>query len=66
LKAQSLSLVSGGETWTDLQGGYPNDCRLIDGGSGPKSVSDSSWMNSELGEDGKDTGDFILVQASGE
>jgi hypothetical protein len=25
------------------------------GGSGPKSVSGSSWMNSELGEYGKDT-----------
>jgi hypothetical protein len=36
------------------------------GGSGPKSVSGSSRMNSELGEYGKDTGDFRLVQASGE
>jgi hypothetical protein len=25
------------------------------GGSGPKSVSGSSWWNSELGENGKDT-----------
>jgi hypothetical protein len=39
---------------------------LIDGGSGPKSVSGGSRMNSELGEYGKDTGDFRLVQASGE
>jgi hypothetical protein len=23
--------LSGGETWTDPQGGYPNGCRLIDG-----------------------------------
>jgi hypothetical protein len=25
--------LSGGETWTDPQGGYPSGCRLIDGGS---------------------------------
>jgi hypothetical protein len=31
------------------------------GGSGPKSVSGSSRMNSELGEYGKDTRDFRLV-----
>jgi hypothetical protein len=36
------------------------------GGSGPKSVSDSSWMNSELDEYGKDSEDFRLVQAFGE
>jgi hypothetical protein len=36
------------------------------GGSGPKSVSGSSLMNSELGEYGKDTRGFRLVQASGE
>jgi hypothetical protein len=47
--------VSGGETWTDPQGGYPSGCRLIDGGSGPKSVSAGSRMNSELDENGKDT-----------
>jgi hypothetical protein len=34
------------------------------GGLGPKSVSGSSRMNSELGEYGKDTRDFRLVQAS--
>jgi hypothetical protein len=54
--------VSGGEAWTDPQGGYPSGCRLIDGGSGSKSVSGSSWMNSELDEYGKDTRDFRLVQ----
>jgi hypothetical protein len=48
--------VSGGETWTDPQGGYPSGCRLTNGGSGPKSVGGRSWMNSELGENGKDTG----------
>jgi hypothetical protein len=47
--------VLGGETWTDPQGGYPIGSRLIDGGSGPKSVGGSSWMNSELSEKGKDT-----------
>jgi hypothetical protein len=47
--------LSGGETWKDPQGGYPTSCRLIDGGSGPKSVSGSSWMNSELDENGKDS-----------
>jgi hypothetical protein len=57
--------LSGGETWTD-QGGYPAGCRLTNGGLGPKSVSGRSWMNSELGEYGKDTGYFRLVQASGE
>jgi hypothetical protein len=36
------------------------------GVSGPKSVGGSSWMNSELGEYGKDTRDFRLVQASEE
>jgi hypothetical protein len=36
------------------------------GGSGPKSVSGSSRMNSGLGEYGKNTGEFRLVQASGE
>jgi hypothetical protein len=36
------------------------------GGSGPKSVGGSSWLNSELDEYGKDTGDFRLVQASRE
>jgi hypothetical protein len=30
--------VSGGETWTDPQGGYPSGCRLTNGGSRPKSV----------------------------
>jgi hypothetical protein len=35
-------------------------------GSGPRSVGDSSWMNSKLGEYGKDTRHFKLVQASGE
>jgi hypothetical protein len=29
--------------------------RRLMGGLGPKSVGGSSWMNSELGEDGKDT-----------
>jgi hypothetical protein len=58
--------LSGGETYTDPQGGYPSSCRWIDGGSGPKSVSGSSWMNSELGEYGKDKGDLRLVQAPGE
>jgi hypothetical protein len=58
--------LSGGETWTDPQGGYPSGCWLTNGGSRPKSVSGSSWMNSELGEYGKDTRDFRLVQASGE
>jgi hypothetical protein len=24
--------LSGGETWTDPQGGYPSGCRLINGG----------------------------------
>jgi hypothetical protein len=45
----------GGETCTNPQEGYPSGCRLIDGGSGPKSVSGSSWMNSELDENGKDS-----------
>jgi hypothetical protein len=36
------------------------------GGSGPKSVSGSSRMNSGPGEYGKDARDFRLVQASGE
>jgi hypothetical protein len=36
------------------------------GGSGPKSVCDSFWMNSELDENGKDTMVFRLVQVSGE
>jgi hypothetical protein len=44
-----------GETCTDPQGGYPSGCRLSSGGSIPKSVGGSSWMNSELGENGKDT-----------
>jgi hypothetical protein len=35
-------------------------------GSRPKSVCGSSWMNSELGKNGKDTVVFRLVQASGE
>jgi hypothetical protein len=35
-------------------------------GSGPKSVSGSSRMNSELGEYDNDARDFRLVQASGE
>jgi hypothetical protein len=34
--------LSGGDTWTYPQGGYPSGCRLIDGGSGPKSVGGSS------------------------
>jgi hypothetical protein len=42
-----LLLVSGGETWADLQGGYPSGCRLTSGGSRPKSVGGSSWI--ELG-----------------
>jgi hypothetical protein len=46
--------LSGGETCTNPQGGYPSGCRWIDGGSGPKSVSGSSWTNSELVENGKD------------
>jgi hypothetical protein len=25
-------IVSGGETWTDPQGGYPSGCRLTNGG----------------------------------
>jgi hypothetical protein len=36
------------------------------GGSGPKSLSGSSRMNSKLGECGKDARDFRPVQASGE
>jgi hypothetical protein len=48
-------LLSGGETWTDPQGGYPSGCRLIDGGSRLKSVSSGSSMNTELDENGKDT-----------
>jgi hypothetical protein len=36
------------------------------GGSRPKSVGGSSWMNSKPGEYGKDTRDFRLVQSSGE
>jgi hypothetical protein len=47
--------LSGGETCTDPQGGYPSGCRLSSGGSGPKSVGGSSWVNSELDENGKDT-----------
>jgi hypothetical protein len=45
-----------------------NDCAFNDvvgglmGGSGPKSVSGSSRMNSELGEYGKDARDFRLVR----
>jgi hypothetical protein len=56
----------GGETCTDPQGGYPSGCRLIDGGSGPKSVGGSSQM--ELGNPGetRETRRFILVRASGE
>jgi hypothetical protein len=34
------------------------------GGSGPKSVGGSSWMNSDPDENGKDTVVFRLVQAS--
>jgi hypothetical protein len=30
--------LSGGETWTDPQGGYPSGCRLTNGGTGAKSV----------------------------
>jgi hypothetical protein len=37
----------GDETWTNPQGGYPSDCRLFDGGSGPKSVGGSSQMELE-------------------
>jgi hypothetical protein len=68
VKHESLggSDLLGGETWTDPQGGCPSGCRLTSGGSGPKSVSGSSWMNSELGENGKDTVVFRLVQASRE
>jgi hypothetical protein len=36
--------LSGGETWTYPQGGYPRGCRLTNGGSGPKSVGGSSWI----------------------
>jgi hypothetical protein len=53
--------LSGGETCTDPQGGYPRGCRLSSGGSGPKSVGGSSWMNLELDENGKDTMVFRLV-----
>jgi hypothetical protein len=58
--------LSGGETRTDPQGGYPSGCRLIDGGSGPKSVGGSLRM--ELGNPGetRETHRFILVWASGE
>jgi hypothetical protein len=45
--------LSGGETWIDLQGGYPSGCRLTSGG-GHKSIGGSSWMNSELDKNGKD------------
>jgi hypothetical protein len=58
--------MSGGETWQIFKGGYPSGCRLIDGGSRPKSVSGSSWMNSKLGKYGKDRKDFRLVHAFGE
>jgi hypothetical protein len=56
----------GGETCTDPLGGYPSGCRLIDGGSGPKSVGGSSRM--ELGNPGetRETRRFIVVRASGE
>jgi hypothetical protein len=50
-----LSLIFRGETCTDPQEGYPSGRRWIDGGSGPKSVSGSSRMNSELDENDKDT-----------
>jgi hypothetical protein len=63
-------------TWrTNCQGVRPRQIRkgatqevvgCLVGGSGPKSISGSSWMSSELGEYGKDTRDFRLVQASGE
>jgi hypothetical protein len=53
--------LSGGETCTDPQGGYPSGCRWIDGGSVPKSVSGSSRMNSALGVYDKDARDFRLV-----
>jgi hypothetical protein len=46
---------SGGETCTDPQGGYLSGCRLSSGGSRPKSIGGSSWVNSELDENGKDT-----------
>jgi hypothetical protein len=36
------------------------------GVSGPKSVGDTSCLNLELDEYGKDTGNFRLVQASKE
>jgi hypothetical protein len=36
------------------------------GGSGPKSIGGSSRMNSEPGENGKDTRVFRLIQASRE
>jgi hypothetical protein len=51
---RSIEGLSGAETCTDPQGGYPSGCRLTNGGSGPKRVSGSSWMNSEIDENGKD------------
>jgi hypothetical protein len=46
--------------------GYPSGCRLIDGGSGPKSVCGSSRI--ELGNPGetREIRRIILVRASGE
>jgi hypothetical protein len=63
---KATSNIVRGEICTDPQGGYPRGGRWIDGGSGLKSVSGSSWMNSELSEYGKDPRCFRLVQASGE
>jgi hypothetical protein len=57
--------LSEGETWLSARG-YPSGCRLIDGGSGPKSVCGSSRI--ELGNPGetREIRRIILVRASGE
>jgi hypothetical protein len=70
----SVFLIS--PTWrANCQGMRPGQIRkgatqavvgCLMGRSRPKSISGSSWMNTELGDYGKDTRDFGLVQASGE
>jgi hypothetical protein len=57
--------VRGGDL-ADLQGGYPSGCMLIDGGSGPKSVSGSSQRELGTRREWQRTRGFRLVQASGE
>jgi hypothetical protein len=47
-------MLSRGETWIDPQEATQAVVGRLMGGSGPKSIGRSFWMNSELGENGKD------------